>query len=336
MFGGGIFVGRLLNMILSFAIVLLVGWGRPNDWRPVLAAVGLVCCPYFLGVSAFLYTEMIAVFFGVIGLWLHQRGRYVAAGVCLALGIASRQYMVAFPAAIATYELLRSVRTAKRLRLAWIAPVIAASTLLGWIWFFGGLAPAGALAKQSLATATLLHVRADHMLYFLTTVGAYLVIPETVLFRRWSNLTSLISVRAAVIAIVLLALFVLFPPLNNPTDYAFATMGFFDKAARLVLNDPLRMALFYACAVLASVRLSRPDLAFWALLFNALVMLKAHIAWDKYALPLLVWLWLLKSRGELDDPRSRDTIDGCLAAGPIVPRTAEGPRRRVAGGRGGN
>ena len=164
-FGGGVFAGRLLNLTLSFAILLLVGWGRPNDWRPVLAAIGLLCCPYYLGASGYLYTDMIAVFFVVVGLWLHHRSRYIAAGVCFALGIASRQYMVAFPVAAATYEFVCSIRTTNRPRLAWIAPGIAALTLLGWIWLFGGLAPAGALTKQPLATATLLHLRVDHMLY---------------------------------------------------------------------------------------------------------------------------------------------------------------------------
>jgi hypothetical protein len=36
---------------------------------------------------------------------------------------------------------------------------------------------------------------------------------------------------------------------------------------------------------------------------NAALMLLAHVAWDKYALPAIAVLWLLKSREQAGQPR---------------------------------
>ena len=84
-------------------------------------------------------------------------------------------------------------------------------------------------------------------------------------------------------------------------------MGYFDKAVRTVLPDMLRMALFYVLALGACLRFSRIDLSFWLLLMNALIMMKSHVAWDKYAMPLLIALWYLKIRGQEPGPQVAPT-----------------------------
>ncbi|NJL57842.1 hypothetical protein HC928_23955 [bacterium] len=76
--------------------------------------------------------------------------------IAFMLAIASRQYMLAFPAALATYEFavcaLEVWRT-RRLDLAkqkrWLAPAIAAMSILGWIYLFQGLAPETAIESRA-------------------------------------------------------------------------------------------------------------------------------------------------------------------------------------------
>jgi hypothetical protein len=94
------------------------------------------------------------------------------------------------------------------------------------------------------------------------------------------------------IAIGLLFLFIIFTPSANPH-------GLLIKLARLLNHDFLKIALFYGIALLTCLRFSRFNLAFWILLMNCLVMMKAY-PWDKYVLPLLVIFWYLKSIGWLD------------------------------------
>ncbi len=70
-------------------------------------------------------------------------------------------------------------------------------------------------------------------------------------------------------------------------------MGYFDIAARWLLDDYSRILLFYLFALWAVVRFATPHnpLPIWLSAVNALVMIKAHSAWDKYALRLVGVLW---------------------------------------------
>ncbi len=300
LFGGGIAVGRAVNFVLSMLIVLLIGLPRGKPLAPrMLCALGLLSFPYYLGASIYLYTDLIAAACVVLGLHLHLGRRYWWSALALALGIASRQYMVAFPVGLLGFEWLRALRLGERPGLACLAPALAAATLLGWIAFFGGLAPATAVRTQDLKTAKALQLYPDHALYLFTCVGAYFVIPEFLLLGGWRRLRGCIrrpSRRSLAMGLLVILLFALFPPLRNPLDYDLPTMGFLDRFMRLFLGDASRVLLFCALALLCAGRFRRWSLASALILANALVLTKAHIAWDKYALALIVCLWYLRSR----------------------------------------
>ena len=321
--GGGIFAGRLLNLILSFGIVALIVLRARGPLRRVIgAAIGLLLFPYFLGASCYLYTDIIAAAFAFGGFWLHLRRQHVASAVCFALAIASRQYMVAFPLAAAVHELTALRGADDRRHAGWIAPLLAASTLLGWFVFFGGPAPPGELARQGLSTAEPLRLYPQHALYFLTCVGAYYVVPELVLAPGNLTLRTVLRVRSVVVAAAMLALFIVFPPLRNPAEYPIETMGFLDKATRRVVGDHdfLRMGLFYIAALLACLRFSRLSLPALLVAVHAVLLMKGHIGWDKYALPLLVTLWFIAA----DQPAGA-SADGPACTGPSGRSSRSGP-----------
>lgn len=308
LFHGGIVVARAFDFTLSLAMVLWVGLAdERGDWSGARAALGMLLFPYFLGVATHLYTDIIAAACGMFGLVLHQRRHHAAAAVAFILAIASRQYLLAFPAALV---LLNGADAWQRRNDGWRVwavpalwmPVVACASIFAWMALFGGLAPSGAVRLQHLATAHMLTVFPAHALYFLTCVGAYFVVPEWVLFPRPLHPRHLFQLPWLAAALVLLVLFAVFPPLHNVV--IVPTMGFLDRFVRLFAPDLLRVALFYGLALLAVVRLARWNLAGVLLLTNAAVMLKAHIAWDKYALPMLVILWLLRAADQLSAPAS--------------------------------
>jgi hypothetical protein len=273
---GSVELARALNLLLSFLLVAFVGR------RAVHAAVGLVVFPYFVGASVLMYTDLLAAAFVLIGLVAYLRRRYVLSTVSFVLAIASRQYMIAFPAGLLLYELTVGERRSK----AAVAQALAVTSLLIWIVLWGGFAPTLALERWDPGT-TGFAIRPQHSLYFLACVGAWYVVPEAVLERR---------VHAAprgvllISALVLGTLFVAFPPVANVQG--LPTMGYLDRAAHL-FPDAIRLLLFYLLALAAVIRFWRPSLAVTLVASNALLMSKAHIAWDKYALPLLLVLWYL-------------------------------------------
>jgi len=68
-----------------------------------------------------------------------------------------------------------------------------------------------------------------------------------------------------------------------------------DKLFRMFGGDFFRMTLFYILALIACLRFFAINLESLLVLSNALMMLKSHVAWDKYLLPLIVILWFLNA-----------------------------------------
>jgi DIE2/ALG10 family len=303
--GGGIVAGRLFNLLLSAAVLFLIGCAGPaGSWRPVLAAVGLAAFPYFLGTGVLLYTDMPAAAAVVAGVMLHGHGRHAWSAVCFALAIASRQYMIAFPLALAAHELWSRRAGEARPVIAWIAPLLAALTLAGWVALFGGLAPPVAAAEQNLHGDSLLHWHPGHGLYFLSALGAYFVLPEWLLRLRPRVMASKpAQFGFAVTALLIVIGFILTHPLRNPPSYPIETLGLLDKALRAGLPDAARTAVLCLLALLTARRFIRLDLGFWIVAFNVVILMKAHIGWDKYALAPLACLWLLAADPPTAQPR---------------------------------
>ena len=116
---------------------------------------------------------------------------------------------------------------------------------------------------------------------------------------------NLFNKKAIIVSISVFVLFLFFPPYQN-VDYNIPTMGYMDKLFRLFGGDFIRMTLFYILALMACLRFLAINLESLFVLSNVLVMIKSHIAWDKYLLPLIVILWFLNA---IQDKKSKTSSD---------------------------
>jgi len=292
--GAGVVGARVVNCVVSIGVTFTVLGRRCQPHAGALATLGLLAFPYFLGSSVHAYTDVIATAFALGGVVAYTEGRHVRAALAFVLGISTRQYILAFPVGCLAHA---TVVSQPRSRTATIAYILAIASLLPWLALFGGWAPASALARQMPATASLLYLRPQNTLYFLSCIGAYYVIVERALFGpRWSK-GALASIDRRGLALLLGSIciaFALFPPLGN-VRYGIEEMGYLDRVARATLSTSGRITLFAGLAAAACWRFRRISLASVLVVANAGLMLKAHIAWDKYALPLLAVLWYLRA-----------------------------------------
>ena len=305
LFGQGIAAGRLLNIILSISIVCIIGWPRRDGHKGrLLCAVGLLICPYYLLLSGRFYTEMIACAFGILGFASYVRNRHLLSCLAFILAIASRQYMLAFPVAIVAYEfsasLIRLVsvrqfnfKQALKSNWPWIAPTLSALSIFGWIYLFNGLAPETATAIRNTPEIqkTAWAFSPGVGVNFLALMGAYIVIPEFILFQPLAKLKSIKSNwrHIALIALGCLLLLLLVPPV-------ISTRGGLAQLTSLLPSAGLKMVLLYCLVLFACIRFRKPTLLSFIILFNSLMMIKAD-PWDKYVLPVVVIFWYLKSIG---------------------------------------
>src|ERR1700683_4002318 len=282
-FHGGIVVGRAINTASSLATLVIIGALGNFSLRALLCAAGLLLFPYFALVGTHLYTDPLAVLCVVGGVALYLRGRFWMSGVCFMLGIACRQYTVAFPLALLARGVLLHARLRQiALRSDLIAPAIATLSLAVWYVFFGGFAPQTALHAQNIAAG---RFYPEHGLYFLSCVGLYFVVVECILFRSVAPLLAPGPGAIAIAAVVSL-LFLFFPPIEN-INPPVPTMGYFDIAVRYVLPTPARVMLFWALAVLAVLRLRALCIGGLVLYANAALLAFGPVAWGENVLSLL-------------------------------------------------
>ncbi|MDY6897432.1 MAG: hypothetical protein SWZ49_05045, partial [Cyanobacteriota bacterium] len=290
------------------------------------AVCGLLLCPYYLWLSSHFYTDIIASFFVFVGFLLYIRSLNIFSSIAFILAIASRQYMLVFPVSLLVFEVFNALRNkvaishknAAKSQLKQnnaiistrlLMPLIASLSILGWFLLFNGVAPQSGLAQSNTPEIqqSLFAVAPEGSLYFLACVGLYFVIPELCLFhtgiffRLNIEIRKIFTLKNCLLAFVLLILFAIFPPLQ--------TWGILTNVAKILPNDLLKLALYYVLALIAFIRFSKINIAFWILLVNCGLMMKAF-PWDKYILPLLVVFWYLKSINSLH----QETPDGLTSA----------------------
>ena len=301
--GGGIFSGRLLNLLLSFVVVCIIAVRRRPDNTALLAGVGLLLYPYTLPLSVHLYTDVPGVFLMIVGTAFYAHRLPVVGSLFFVLAIATRQYMLAVPTALAAWAFIEWLRGNQREIGFWLAPAAAAATIAIWLLLFGGLGPAAGIDKWvPLFPAPMFEVFnfiPEYGLYFLTAIGAFFVVPEFFLYRRWRTFRLEQIPRSLVIAVLLAIAYAIFPPMTYQVP-----MGALDRVVRpCVPNDFVRMLVFYVLALSTCIRFARIDVAFWILGAHFIMDMKAQLAWEKYAFPALAILWYLKSIHALDGGR---------------------------------
>ncbi|MFT5696419.1 MAG: hypothetical protein ACI9QQ_002399 [Myxococcota bacterium] len=301
LFSGGVQWVRHINFLASFGMLMLVGLHRGSSESTRLAALGLLAYPYFLPMGMHLYTDLPAALFVLLAFRMPKHS--LARAGYLTLAVATRQYMVVFPLALVADEIITALRSKNFAPLRKSLPnAVAAATLLGWVFFFGGLGPDAGLTEWPRHIDNIGVFEPMLGIHFLTTMGIYFVVPEFVLFRRWHFVTEFLTKKSLVIAAVLLLFYLIDPPI-----FGELKQGITGRAAE-VLPVPLRMIVFFVLGWATCIRFARIDLAFWVLVMQLLIVLNAFSAWEKYALPVLAVFWFMKATGELDTPeQERDT-----------------------------
>jgi hypothetical protein len=332
--GGGLPAARYLSLAAICAtLVLFVLLARGPDRRVLPAALCLLSFPYFLGVGIHIYPDSFAILFTLIGLALFQRDRSWIGAIFFALAISCRQYMVAFPVGLALWEIaeLHRLRPAnERLRAIVTSSKVAAGftgalVLVGWIAFWGGFGPPGEVRRQAVSTAeNAILFYPQYALYGLACLGLYFVLPRWVIFDRRLDPRAVFSGRAVSLLIGVALCFWFFPPQDN-FNYEIENMGYFDRMIRATVgaDSAARLLILGAFAWVAAMAFCRRSLASMLVLVHLMMLAKAHIAWDKYELPMLVCLWFLIADARVFAPAaSRSPVQAKSASRRLTPATS--------------
>jgi hypothetical protein len=293
---------RLLSAV--FASITLICYTKVLEREVVakralsLAVIVVAINPYFVGVSVFVFTDMLALL-GMVVVWSGvQNGRAFATVTGLAVATLTRQYSAFLAAAIVIYVTLANgepMRTRARLFLAALTGMIPLGVLIVfWGW---SLSPDTYLRDRYLSDG----VRFDpHALsLYMAAPGVYLLPLATITLRRAAWTAWLTGTVVAMWVVV-------FPVRASAAQLGdgIATVGFAHRAFVAAGGDALAYVAFVVATVVGVASMATwftAERAQWWDRRNAIrlfpwVALLCFLAllpfsfqpWEKYALPELV------------------------------------------------
>lgn len=268
--------------------------------------------PYMLGLSVFVFTDMLTMLFLAIGLLaLERRNAWLLfVGACGAL--LCRQYLVFFTAGAALYLALRYFECRLRAELWQLAALVAAhAPLAGLVWLWQGPCPDSWLRGLYLPEPLGFHP---------TALTLYLALgPISILPLLWLSRKSIYHWRSLGSAtLVGVAWYAAFPVTVSPSalEGNWQTVGFVHRALVTVGDQPLAHVVFCVSLCLAlpllacvarqtyqlwSAGASNRGVAFAVVLATFFAIQPcSYLAWEKYfmpAVPLLsICCWQLHNR----------------------------------------
>ena len=309
-FGEDIKYLRMLTFAVSFLLVLIFIWGSPaRSQRLYLALLGLILFPNYYLCSVYYYTDIFAMVFVLAGMCSYVKKAHWAGLLFFAMGICCRQYMIAFPVAIAAYELLKLFRKSSSVgefisflitSSPWKYYTLSILSLAPWIILWKNVAPSAVMEDQFYDSNKVIHYNFGFVMYSCVCLCIYYVLPELIFTRKIRLIVTYPRkyprVFIGLVAIILTIVF-FFPAKQAHNPYfTWPYLGYVDHVLTTIgITGIFKQLLFGILSLIALVRFFSSDisLAGCIVLFNIILLGKAQLSWDKYSLPMIMTLWFL-------------------------------------------
>jgi hypothetical protein len=298
---------RLLSLVVALATVMAVHALARRVLRherdAVLAALFFLVHPYTIGLSVFVFNDMLAILCGVLLAIGVVSRRPALVFLASASGLMTRQYLAFLTAAAALYCAIRWARGRRAGELALLASLLASCLpLAGMILLWGGLGPDSATRARYLSAG--LSFTGAALVLYVTQLFTYLCPLLLLRPRSWAD-----ALRRHWLLIGGASLVYWLAPLRPaPAQLAAGidTVGFLHRAIRATVGRlgalaedvffwiafALGLSVFASIVLHAAARREAdwPDartlLALAVGCFLA-VMPLSYMHWEKYFMPLL-------------------------------------------------
>ena len=294
---------RFLSLIIAFfTFLLFFRLYQDSSGHLILAflmTLFLMIQPYMIGITVFVFTDMLALLFLGLSLWaFHQDNPYLLA-VALGGALLCRQYyvflLVAFGAYYSFQILTRQTGSAARMLLA---ISLSGIPLVFLFKLWGGFGPQNEMRQLYLQNKLYFHP--DYLILYITLFAVYLF--PLILYRWKKFYLKKITLLAA---LILSCSYFLFPVKASTYSMAIEvyTVGFFHKFLRLTIGSSLEHIAFYLIYLLSlpvfltilgniyrNIKNRTADgilIVNMCILLFLVIMPFSYLNWEKYFLPVI-------------------------------------------------
>ncbi len=299
LFGFSLPALRTFSLVIA-ATTAAVFWQLCNKilhdtFSALVCTIFLFINPYIVGLSIFVFPDMLTILCLVTGVLALVDDRPVLLSLACALGLLSRQYFIFFPAAVFCYCALKYwLKSGKPLKtIIAVSVSILPTLLLFWLW--KGISPQNSLKELYLGNAFSFSPTA--LVLYIILLGAYL---SPLILVRWRKYYR--SWPIAAIAVVLSGIYFIYPvkvslaSLNN----GITTVGYLHRFLSAVLGRYTNWAFFILFLLSLPVLLEiirmwiadfkNPSREWWlklSILLFLIIMPFSYLWWEKYFVLIL-------------------------------------------------
>lgn len=305
LFGVNLFSLRLLSMLIAFLTYVSIFnlfLQIFSKIKSLLFTVFISLNPYFIGLSVFVFTDMLAIFFTTLFLHaIHKRNFFLLA-ISIAGGLLCRQYFVFLPIAAGLFFIIEYFLFYKNDSLfALIYIFFGCLPLLLLVSYWHGLTPNNAVKADYIGQALIFHQSALSL--YIALIGIY-CLPIVLLNFKKIYFNSKVWIPA-----ILGSFFIIIFPIKQPINWIerqHHAVGFFHKMIVMTGFPILEKVIFYLCflfslpilfyffkKIIIKIKTKKIDVFLICLLTTfsfLLVMPLSYMLWEKYFVPLLVFI----------------------------------------------
>lgn len=309
-FGENIQCLRLLTYAVSFILLMTFVWASPDhSKRFFLCLAGLMIFPNYYLCSVYYYTDIFAMLGVLAGTVAYLRKAHWWGMVFFIAAVSSRQYMLAFPAAIVAYEFLELLKTNSNVRnffsglfkdISWLPYALAVLSIAPWVLLWNGPAPAAVMANQYYDSDKLIQYNFGYVIYSSACLAVYYVIPEILITGKLKYFINYPKNHPGfffTFLVLVITLITFFPAKQAYNPYfTWPYLGYVDQLLMTMgITGFIKQIVFGLLMLVTFMRFISPKfgLAGCVVIINILLLGKAQLSWDKYSLPMIMVLWFL-------------------------------------------
>jgi hypothetical protein len=294
---------RLLSLIIAlFTFITFFIFYQMSSKRPdisLLLTLFLIFQPYILGLTVFVYTDMLALFFLALTLIAFHNRKPVLLAISVAGALLCRQYFIFLPASLGIYYLLHLItKRPGNSRQMMIATLVSLIPILLLFMLWQGFSPQNQLRQLYLQQK--LHFHPNFLILYICLFAIYLF---PLILYRWKSYY--LNRNKMLTALFISPLYFLWPVIASEPAQSVGvfTVGFFHKFIRLIVGSSLEQLVFYIAfllslpAVLSIIQDTYrkiKDRNFIGDLFIDLsiilfliIMPFSYLNWEKYFIPVI-------------------------------------------------
>jgi 4-amino-4-deoxy-L-arabinose transferase-like glycosyltransferase len=270
--------------------------------KALLYTVFLSLNPYLLGLSYFVFTDMLSMLFIVITIWAINKNNFILMSIGIAGALLCRQYLIFMPITIIVAAAISFLYTHNKQDITkLISAVMGTFPLCLLVLYWGGLSPVNTTRQDYINESMKFHPEALSLYVLLITVYMFPVI-----IMKFKELYSSLKV---VLWSIPFSLFILLFPVMQPVSWIekeHHIVGFFHKITALSGTILVEKLIFYVCFLFAipvllkivsdlinNIRNRQFDLFFMAQIavFSfMMIMPLSYMLWEKYFIPVILFL----------------------------------------------